>query len=762
MANNRKRGTGGYARARSSADIKPSLTMTKRLNRVVATLLAAFAIYITIMLGITSIAKSDFYQELANAQQLNSISIKANRGTIYDSNGEVLAQSATVWTVFIDPTYITKYESDKIDLIADKLSQVLGVDREEIIEKTKKENQYEEIKREVEKEDVDEILAFAEEQGISGIYTTQGSKRYYPNGVMAASIIGFTNYDGDGAYGIEAYYDDYLSGVDGKQVSLRDSLGNEMPYRYEKLYDAENGNDIYLTIDSVMQNYLEKNMQDCVDLHQPDNRACAIMMNPKTGRIYAMATTPGFDLTDPFEIYSEKDKATLAALPQNTEEEKAVYSETKAALREGQWKNKCVTELYYPGSVFKTVTVASALEEKVVSLNDTFYCSGVADVAGTKMKCWQLSGHGTVDLVNAVATSCNPAHIEIGLRMGAQTFFKYFKAFGFTELSGIDLPGEAKSFTVTEDSLGVVELASSAFGQTNKITPIQMITAVSATINGGYLVTPYVVDKIVDSEGNIVVETKTNVRRQAVSEDTSETMRYILESVVSKNGGKNAYIEGYRIGGKTGTSQKQDSDLATGRTDYVASFCGFAPANDPDLIMLVMVDTPTGGAIYGSVICAPVVSATFKEALPYLGHYPEYSDEQLANALVSAPVVAGSSYMEAKSKLSEKGLSAEIIGNGDTVIMQYPNGGTSLPKGSTVLLYTEEGADTLTTTVPDVRGLSPSEANAKIAAAGLNPYLTGVTGSSNATAQLQSLEAGSTVLQGTVMEVNFVVVEEIG
>lgn len=746
---------------RSSIDKKPTQMMKKRLNRVVSTVLALFTIYIACNLANISIVKSSYYQELANSQQLNSVTISANRGTVYDVNGKALAQSATVWTIFIDPTYMREYEADKIDTVVNEFVKVLDVDEEIVREKIQKNNQYEEIAREIEQQQKDQILQFASDNKISSIYTTQGTKRYYPNSTLAASIIGFTNYDGDGAYGIEAYYNDYLSGTNGKLVSLRDSLGDEMPYRYETLYDAKDGNDVYLTIDSVLQYYLEKEMSDCVALHKPDNRACGIMLNPKNGEIYAMATTPGFDLNSPSEIYYADDQAYLASLPNSTDEQKAFYSSEKARLREKQWKNKAVTELYYPGSVFKTVTVASALDEGVVGLDDTFYCPGYANVEDTTFRCWDLGGHGTVNLVNAVATSCNPAHVEIGLRLGTNLFFKYFKTFGFTEITGIDLPGEAEGITIKENQFGLVELGSSAFGQTNKITPIQMVTAVAATVNGGYLITPHVVEKIVDSDGNIIYESQTETKRQVVSAKTSETMRYILETVVSTNGGKNAYIEGYRIGGKTGTSEKMDDYATTGVMNYVASFCGIAPANDPDLVMLIMVDGPTGGAIYGSVICAPVVSGVMKEALPYLGYYPEYTSEQLETAAVSVPYVVGSTHQQASSTLSQYGLDSKVIGNGSDVVMQYPATGTSVPRGSKILLYTESGAETLTSTVPNVSGMHPTEASAAITSAGLNPYLTGVTDDSNATAQTQSLAAGTTVQQGSVVEVNFVVIEEI-
>ena len=723
---------------------KPTQEMKNRLNRWVKLLLALFTIWILFNLVNTSIIKNDYWSEQANAQQLNSVAITANRGSIYDVNGEILAQSATVWTIFIDPMYIRQYEADKIDLIADYLSTKLEVERETVINKINKNNQYEEIKREVEQEEAQ----------------AEGTKRYYPNGSLAASVIGFTNYDNDGVYGVEAYYDEYLAGTDGKLVSLRDSLGDEMPYRYETLYDAKNGNNVYLTIDSTLQYYVEKALSDCVALHKPENRACAVMINVNTGAVYAMATTPGFDLNSPSLLFNVNDQAYVDSLPNTTEEEKSFKLEETARLREQQWKNKAVVELYYPGSTFKTITVSSSLEEKLLTLNDTFFCSGRVTVADTVFGCAKLSGHGTQNLISAVASSCNPAHIAMGLKMGSSLFYKYFKAYGFTEKTGIDLPGEALGITIKEETLGKVELASSAFGQTNKLTAMQVITGVAATINGGYLVTPYVVDRIVDSEGNLIKEASTQIKRQVISEDTSETMRYILESVVNKNGGLNAYIEGYKIGGKSGTSQKQDTDLITGNRDYVASFVGFAPADNPEIMMLVIVDTPRGGAIYGSTVCAPVVSEVFEEALPYLGYFPEYTEEQLQKALVATPNVSGSTYQVAKSTLSQKGLEAKVVGKGNTVLSQYPSSGTNLPRGSKVILYTDD-SKILTSTVPNVKGMTVSQANAALVNAGLNPYFKGATGTSSATAQSQSIAEGTKVYQGALVEVTFVVAEEL-
>ena len=748
---------------KSSVKLAPTLKMKRRLNRVVAAVLAIFTIYIVYNLVGISIVDSGFYRDIANNQQLNSMPIPANRGSIIDANGKVLAQSATVWTVFISPTDIRKNEDSKRELIADGLSEILDVKKDTVLKKIEKNNQYEEIKREVPKDKADEVMQFAVDNKIRSIYRTEGTKRYYPNESLAANVIGFTNYDNDGVYGLEAYYDDYLKGVPGRSVSARDASGNEVPYRYEKVYDAKRGNDVILTIDSVLQHFLEKNLANTVELHKVRDRASGIIMDVNTGAILAMATSPSFDPNNPGTIYDPDKQAYIKKLQEDESVDEDMISKETAILREAQWKNKAITELYYPGSVFKVVTVSSALEESKVSLSDSFSCSGSINIAGTRFGCWRPQGHGSVSLTEAVVVSCNPAHIEIGQRLGAAVFSKYFRSYGFTDKTGIDLPGEAGSLTVPESKMGPVELASCSFGQSNKITPIQMITAFAAVVNGGNLVTPYVVDKVIDSEGRVMMESQPKIKRQVISKETSLAMRGILEEVVSTNQGNNAYIKGYNIGGKSGTSQKQDEDIITNENNYVSSFCGFAPDDDPQIIMLVMVDTPKGGQYYGGAVASPVVSAVFKEALPYLGMYPQYTQEELAELEVAIPYIVGEDRMNAEAKLASSGINTILIGDGDEVIRQFPSSGTLIPRDGSVIIYTDEDSDDAMTKVPDVTGMSLLEANTAITNAGLNIRLSGgAVQNDKARAVSQTIESGEEVPKGTIIEVTFVIDDETG
>lgn len=761
--NSQSRGKRKATVQKSSVKLAPTLKMKRRLNRVVAAVLAIFTIYIVYNLAGISIVDSGFYRDIANNQQLNSMPIPANRGSIIDANGKILAQSATVWTIFISPTDIRKNENDKRELIADGLSQILDVKEDKILKKIEKNNQYEEIKREVPKDKADEVMQFAVDNKIRSIYRTEGTKRYYPNEALAANVIGFTNYDNDGVYGLEAYYDDYLKGVPGRSVSARDASGNEVPYRYEKVYDAKRGNDVILTLDSVLQHFLEKNLENTVELHKVRDRASGIIMDVNTGAILAMATTPSFDPNNPGTIYDPVKRAYLKKLEEDESVDEDMLSQETAILREAQWKNKAITELYYPGSVFKVVTVSSALEENKVSLSDRFSCSGSINIAGQRFGCWRPQGHGSVDLTEAVVVSCNPAHIEIGQRLGAAVFSKYFRSYGFTEKTGIDLPGESGSLTVPESRMGPVELASCSFGQSNKITPIQMITAFAAVVNGGNLVTPYIVDKVIDSEGRVMMESQPKIKRQVISKETSLAMRGILEDVVSTNQGNNAYIKGYNIGGKSGTSQKQDEDIITNENNYVSSFCGFAPADDPEIIMLVMVDTPKGGQYYGGAVASPVVSAVFKEALPYLGMYPQYTQDELADLEVAIPYIVGEGRMNAEAKLTTVGINAIIIGDGDEVIRQFPSSGTLIPRDGTVIIYTEKDSDDSMAEVPDVTGKSLSEANTAIINQGLNIRLSGgAVQNEKARAVSQTIEAGKKVPKGTIIEVTFVIDDETG
>lgn len=786
----KKIGSAIYEMEQKSAE-KPRILGSSQKQIIFLVLIIIFSFWVGYKLLSYSILDGDKWRMMATDQQLSSVVIKANRGSIYDANGTTLAQSSTVWDVTISPhnidlsntkakeqydikakALIEKGETpepyvDRAELISQKLSELLGVDYSKIktacADTTK---QYYMVKRKVEKPEANEITAFMNENGLNSddIYLWPTSKRYYPNDSLASNIIGFTNFDGDGVYGLEAYYDDYLSGTDGKAVYAVAADGRKLQNSSDAYYSAVDGYSLVLTLDEVLQHYLEKNLELCVSQHQVINRACGIIMNCNTGAVLAMATAPSFDLNNPSELKSSFDLQTLAEMKESgaTEEE---LDAKEASLREQQWKNKAITELYYPGSVFKTVTCASALEEEVVSLNSTFHCAAYEMVAGTKIKCWSSYGHGTLTLQQAVTKSCNPSFIQIGQLLGKDKFCDYFEAFGFTEPTGIDLPGESGSLYVSRENMGLVELASSSFGQTNKVTPLQMTTALCAIVNGGYLVTPYVVDKMLDSDGNVVKTTETRIKRQVISEETSVQMRQILETVVNENGGSNAYINGYRIGGKSGTTEKIDeynklkAETGVDHMTYVPSFAAFAPADDPQIVMLVMADTPTGTQYYGSAVAAPVVSAVFKEGLPHLGIYPTYTAEELAKMDAAVPYVMGMEAQRAEAKLNAEGFEVRYVGDpasGATVSTQIPASGSSIPKGSTVVLYLGNEYDLESAVIPDVTGMTVSQANEAITNAGFNIKISGgAAENANAVAYAQYPVGGTDGYRGNVVEVTF-------
>jgi len=733
----------------------PTLSM-KWCSLIVMAVVFALAIALVFNIFKISVVENEVYQERANTNQFNSITISANRGSIYSSDGSILAQSATVFKVFIDPKTFNEKDADKKDITVDFLAKTLDLEEKTIIDKMNKfTTQYQVLKTKVEKPVVDELNEFLDENNISSISTEEDTKRYYPQNDLCASVIGFTNYDGEGWYGIEAYYDDELSGVDGKVISATDGKQQEMPYRYSKLYEAQDGNSLVLSIDTTLQYYLEKNLEDMYNTYQLDNRATGIIMNANTGAILAMATCPSFDLNNPSEIIDEKVLAELNAI---TDEDERAQAEANA--RELQWKNKAITETYIPGSVFKVITSSAAFEEDVIQLNDTFNCTGVVNVSGTPIKCWNTSGHGSQNFKEALTNSCNPAFIEIGRRLGAENFFNYFKAFGLTEKTGIDLPSETSSIYTSK--FGPVELASSSFGQTNKLTPIEMITSYAAVINGGNLVTPYVVQKILDGDGNIISNTETTVKRQVISEETSATMRECLEYVVNTNGGSNAYIKGYKIGGKSGTSQKLD-EYSNDNMRYVASYVCFAPADNPEIIMLIMADEPMTGEYYGSVVAVPCARNILEEALPYLGYYPEYTDDELESLDVIVPEVEDTTLYNAKSTLEELSLNYQVVGNGDMVTSQVPASGNSIAKGGTVILYTEENPEQEFITVPNLVGCSLTEANDILSSYGLNYVATGASAErEDATVYAQSYAEGEHVAVGTIIELTFVVKDQSG
>lgn len=769
---------------------RPSARMKRRLYLWVNLAVVAVAAYIIVCIFKLSVTESKKWQELANSQQLKSTVVPASRGTIYDSNDQVLAQSATVYTVYCDQNMLWDDYLDKKDERIAELKELIaeGGDPEDIAEYQQKldgakstqqsfddlveflattleldtakvrssctdeKYGYVILKKNVEKTVADKIEDYLTEEGLDGVRCEPSTKRFYPQNALASNVIGHLSYDGDGIYGLEAYYDDYLSGIDGRVVTATARNGTEIPYRYKQSYDAQDGASLKLNIDVNIQYHLEKALQKAYDENKPNDRTCGIIMNPKTGQIYAMATNFSYDPNDPAEITDNVTAAKLSGLDESSKE----YKELQLNAWSTQWKNKAISEIYFPGSVFKVITGSSALEEKVISLDDTFTCNWKIQVADTTFNCWATSReHGSQNLALAMLNSCNPAFVQIGQRLGAEGFFKYFKAYGFTEQTGIDLPGEANSIYCPLSRMGSVELASCSFGQTNKVTPIQMITAYSAAINGGYLVTPQVVDKIVDNNGNVVKDFDTVIKRQVISDETSAAMRDILEGVVNGQQGSNCYIQGYRIGGKSGTSQKIDIG-AGGETTYVSSYCAFAPADDPEIIMLVMVDDPTGEKYYGSQVAAPICVEVLSEVLPYMGFFPEYTEEQLEKLQVSVPNVEFSPLDNAKKTLEDLGLNVKVKGSGDSVVKQVPTS-VSLERGGSVVLYTDENYTEETVTVPSIKGLSRDAAKELLEEYGLNlsPQGNAADEEGALAAGDQDYVQGAIVPVGTAIKVTF-------
>lgn len=772
----------------------PSKSMKLRAKVV---MVVVFCILFAFVIGNffkISVMENDRYQAMANDMHFGSITISAHRGSIYDSTGTPLAKSASVYKVFIDPKRfrenLEELQEDIDDQNAEKiagkytpefdengiqtdllpvsaeafkqeainfLSEKLGITPEDVTSAMQANNQYSVLQDQVEKPIADEVLAFFNKYEMNSVNVEEDTKRYYPQDSLAAPVIGFTSADGNGAYGIESYYDEYLSGIDGKTISAKDSNGNELPYKYSKTFQPQNGNDLYLTIDMTLQYYLEKHLQEMVDEYEVKNRACAILMNAKTGAVYAMASCPSFDLNNPYEIADANEAMRIASLT-GDEAKKA-----KAEAREAQWKNKCITEIYEPGSVFKVITSAAAIEENIIDINnDSFYCSGAMTLEGhpRPISCHKTSGHGSQNFFQALTNSCNPAFMQIGAKLGSDTFCYYFDAFGLGEKTGIDLPGESVGFHYEADAMTNVDLAVCSFGQGNTLTPMEMITGYCAAINGGYLLQPYVVEKIIDEDGNAVLKNERTVRRQVVSEDTSAKMRDALERVVTDNNGGNVSIKGFSIGGKSGTSQRLS---LTGDDDekqqYAASYVCFTPADDPEIILLVMADMPNKEiGYYGSVVAVPTAREILTDVLPYLGFCPEYTDDEVANLDVKIPFLEGD-LENAKSTLEGLNVQYKVIGEGTEVIAQSPVVSSSISKDGCVYLYTEQNT-TEYTEVPNFEGMGASAANESAAYCELNFVAIGAsTERSDSVVSKQSIAPGTKVQKGTVIELEFMVFE---
>ena len=724
----------------------PSLKMKKRLKyAVLVAVIASFSVVMCNLVNI-SVFQYGFYTAKANSNQYRPETIPATRGSIYDRNMQTLASSKTAFDENLSPRDIG--EKDKLAIVKG-LAAILEMDETTILDKIDQNANklYVNIKNRIEEETEIKIRDFIVENGYTDeIYLTENTKRVYPNSTLAASVIGFTGTDG-GLYGLELKYDSILSGTPGYTVSLKDARGENMPDTNEERYDPVNGSSLVLTIDETIQHFVEKTLTKVMAQHNPNEGCAAIVMDVNTFEILAMANMPTFDLNDPYTIYDPELAALVDAAASDEERLQALRD-----ARGAQWSNKCISYNYEPGSTFKLITASAALEEGTSSLNSTFHCGGVIKVADRDMKCHIYPrAHGTEDFTHAVVDSCNPSFVQIGANLGSARFYKYFESFGLTEKTGIDLPGEGRSLYKTEADLkSTVALASCSFGQSNSITPIQLITAVSAVVNGGYLGTPHVVKDVLDDKGNVIQSVQPEVRHQVISSETSAVMRTIMETVVTEKPTTNAYVAGYRIGGKSGTAQKL---FKSEKNLYVASYIAVAPIDDPQIAVLCLVDEPTAeGQYYGSVVAMPPAAAILADTLPYLGISPKYTAEELEIQNVTMPLLLNMSELDAETKLSSVGLGKpEIIGEGDTIVRQVPSVGSSIPKDGKVYIYMDS-SESRSLTVPDVRGMRPSAAISRLKGMGFNVIVEGATANDESSQiTLQDLPVGDSVPVGTVI-----------
>ena len=739
------------------------------------------------------ITEHDYYNEKAIKNQTRSTNLTATRGVIYDANMNVLASSSTVETVFIDPNEIAEQmkqpeNSNLLDQIARGLGEILDVEPSFVYEQAAdKQYRYKVIKRKISEELADEVRAFISENSITGVYLETDLKRYYPNSSLAAQALGFVSSDNNGSEGLEAYYNEELSGTAGKVVTSKGNYGSEMLYTYEKYYDASDGSSLITTIDSTVQAYVEKNLQNAIDKYDIKNGAFCIVMDVNTGEIKAMATLGSYDPNNYLEIYDdttalllENERAAALALPEASAAYEAAietYKQDVAAARMAQWRNRCVSDGYEPGSTFKLITLASALDSGAVTLNDSFYCGGQEKFTGRDqiLNCWKSAGHGAQTTAQALGNSCNIAFGHIGLRMGGDTFYDYLKSFGIMEKTGVDLPGEASGLFYERKYLndpanyGTSYLITSSFGQSFRITPMQLVRAVAAIVNGGYVLEPYIVSEVVDADGNTVEKNEKTVLRQVISQQTSETMRTLMEQVVTEGTASAARTPGYRVGGKTGTSEKLDEYDENGQQvkDKIVSFVGVAPIDDPKYVVLVALDTPAysensekytvhGMYISGGLMAAPTVRDIFLDILPYLGVEPDYGSEDIRGVNFTVPDVIGMDETEAGELLAEKTITYRVVGTGSVVTDQLPVAGSQVPGNSQIILYMGAEKQATRVEVPDFIGCSVADVNYLASNAGLYVQAKGTDRTDvYVLAAYQDIDPGTEVDRGTTITVEF-------
>lgn len=735
------------------------------------------AVFIPLILKLISlqIIQFDTLSQLAADNQTRISNITPARGTIYDRNMNVLAVSADVENVCIDPNELSLSSQD-LDAIADNLSALLCVSKEKITGLMADTSyRYQIVKRKVEQQEAAAVRDYISREKITGVYLEPDTKRYYPYGALASQVLGFVGSDNVGLDGVEAACDGALTGQNGSIAAAKGNYGTQMQFHFEQYADAVNGNDVVLTIDQTVQEMLEKHMQEAINQYDVQNGAFGVVMDVNTGDILAMATLGGYDPNNYAVIYNAKTSEELEqqyneameAEGELQEQLLGAYNTAVANARLSQWRNRVISDGYEPGSTFKSITLASALEEGAVSLSDSFYCSGSTTIKGRTraLHCWRSAGHGQQSTAEALQNSCNVAFANIGIRLGGEKLYEYVHKFGLTEKTGIELGGEASGIFFDEATLSnpdsYASLSSAAFGQTFKITPMQLVRAVAAVVNGGYVLEPHVVHQVLSPEGDVVETKGRTVLRQAISEETSQTMCQLLESVVSQGTAKNAQIAGYRIGGKTGTSEKIDVFDEDGNPvqDKIVSFVGIAPMDDPQYICLVALDTPsreTGYYISGGQMGAPTVRDVLADILPYLGIQPDYSEEAVQRTDVSMPEVSGMALSDAKKTLEEKNLTCRTVGQGDTVQGQVPAAGAIIPGGSETVLYLDAAPEQTEISVPDVTGKDAETANRLITQAGLYMKIIGATGNGGTIlATRQTPAAGEAAEKGAVVEVEF-------
>ena len=743
---------GSKNKSKKRAEKGPAQRLRQRTAILILLILVlGFGAAVLRLTYLTTVQSSEL-QESAVDLQLADTTVSAKRGTIYDANGNVLAESASVWQVVMSPV---NFKNDKQRQAAAKgLSEIFDLEYNDVLDDTKQQSHYVVVKRRIESDEREKVLELIDtlkkDYSCSGvIQLLDDYKRYYPKNSLASSVIGFTGSDDQGLEGIEYEYDSYLSGTPGRIITAQNARGTDMPFRYEQNVESEDGNNVYLTIDETIQSICEKYMQKGVEDNNVLNKGVCIAMDVNTGAILAMVTTDGYDLNNPYEL-SAKDKKKIKSTP------KKKQAEAESAALSNMWRNKAVADTYMPGSVFKMCVASAALEENLVNEKTSFTCTGSILVEGETIHCSNISGHGTQNFVEVISNSCNPAFIQIGQMLGAGKFRQYYQGFGFSDKTGIDLPGEAEDSFWKEGKMGGVDLAVASFGQNFSITPIQMITACAAVSNGGYVVQPHVVSKITDSKGNVIKTVDKKIKRQVISDDTSNKMNEYLEYNTERQGAAAGYISGYKVAGKTGTTEKRGVTKfeSSFSEDYISSFCGYAPADDPQIAMLVFFDTPDGDAYYGSQVSSPVFINIMSEVLPYLDVKTSYTDEELGYVDASAGDYTGVSVDEAKTAVEADGFTATVKGNGSTVISQIPTVSSGLQKGGSIVLYTDSDSQSETVSVPSLIGLSPDEVNNVASAYGLNVSFSGATTSSG-TSSSQNIEAGTSVSPGTVITVSF-------